>query len=414
MFPNVTVYTKQKTVMNKITTVLLTLITLNVFGQGGSKIGTESPDLEFSRILNFKNPSAKLSDFGSKVVLIDFWATWCAPCIASFPHLEELQKKFSADLQVITITGESEDRIKKFLEKRKVNLPIVIDAKRELENYFPHRTVSHTVIIDKDGIIRAITTPSEVSEEIIKKVISNEPISILEKKDVMDFDPSKPLSGNENFTYQITVTPYQEGVPSMSNATGGKGGYANRRIFATNLSAQSLYEIAYQFPTSIRTVVEVKDRTAFDWNKQNAICFDLIVPENKGEQRFEIMQQQLDVLFNYEVKVEDRIKPVKVLRIIHGEKAKLIPSNGEEKISSYSGNGLSMKNSESRIIADFLAIQFNKPVVDKTGLSGLYSVELNWFNENPDQIHQELKKFGLELVDEELKIEVLVISDKIN
>lgn len=395
--------------MNKITTVLLTLITLNVFGQSGSKIGMKSPDLEFTRILNFKNASAKLSDFESKVVLIDFWATWCAPCIESFPHLEELQNKFSADLQVITVTGESEDRITKFLGKRKVSLPIVIDTKGELANLFPHRTISHTIIIDKDGIIRAITTPSEISEEIIKKVISNEPISISEKREVMDFDPTKPLSGKENFIYQITVTPFMEGLNSFSNSTGGKGGYANRRIMAINQHAKALFEIAYQF-SYLQTIVEINDRNSFDWNNQ--ICFDLIVPESIGDQRFKIMQQQLDILFNYNAKVEDRIKPVKVLRIIHGEKANLIPSDGGEKMTSSSGKGLSMKNSELQILADFLASQFNKPVIDETGLSGLYNVELDWYNENPDQIHQELKKLGLELVDEELNIEVLVISDK--
>jgi len=46
-----------------------------------------------------------------KLLLLDFWATWCAPCIASFPHLEEIQDKYNSELQIIAISDEKVEKV---------------------------------------------------------------------------------------------------------------------------------------------------------------------------------------------------------------------------------------------------------------------------------------------------------------
>lgn len=399
--------------MKQLTVIVFLVFSFNAFAQEASKLGNKSPELAFYNILNFEKTKANLIDFKDKVVILDFWATWCGPCIKSFPQLEELQAKFPNDLQIITITDDPEERIKRFLDKREMNLPIVIDEKRELAKIFPHRSIPHTVVIDKSGTIRVITTSSEITEELISEILLGKEVNIKEKKDVIDFDPSLPLSGNENFTYQITITPFKDGYPSFANPTGGEEPYKGRRIITTNLSARPLYEIAHQFPTGIRTIVEVSDQSKFEWSRQNAICFDLIVPEELGEKRFDIMKQQLSIYFGYQSIIEERVRPVKVLQKIKGTKTKITESkNGTESYSSYSGKGLSMKGSSIETLAGFLESQINKPVVNETNLTGLYDLEIPWYNESPEQIHEELKKLGLEIIDTDRKIKVLVIKDK--
>ncbi len=399
--------------MKQVTVIFFFLFSFNAFSQQDSKLGMKSPELTFANILNFKNDNAKLSDFNDKIVILDFWATWCAPCIKSFPHLEELQTKFSNDIQIITITDDPEARINIFLEKSKMYLPIVIDEKRLLAKDFPHGTIPHTVVIDKSGIIKAVTTPSEITEDLINKILNNQDVNLKEKKDVINFDPTIPLSGNENFTYQITITPFQNGYPSFSNPKGGEGPYNGRRIIATNLSARSLYEIAYQFPARIKTIVEVTDNLKIDYSRQNAICFDLIVPEHLAEQRFNIMKQHLDFYFGFQARIEERVRPVKILRLIEGKKFEISESSkGIEPYTRYSGGGLTMKGSSIETLASFLENQISMPVLNETNLYGLYDIELPWYNENPEQIHEELKKVGLEIIDAERKIEVLIIKDK--
>jgi hypothetical protein len=344
-------------------------------------------------------------------VILDFWATWCAPCIESFPHLEALQKQFGSDLQIITITDESEERILKFLQKRPLSLPVALDADRKLANEFPHRTIPHTIVIDKQGMVSAITNPKELTGALVQKIIDGQTVQLTEKKDAMDFDPAKPLSANENFTYQITVTPYQEGVPSYSNTT-GNGVYQNRRILCTNLTPRILYEIAYQFPVNIRTVVEVKNKTPFDYSKENIICFDLIVPEELGEKRFDIMQQHLSFLYPFKAGIEKRKTKVKVLKVISGKTFSVLPSDGGKEAVTSGGDGLSMKNAALSAVAEFLQDQLNKPVLDETGIKGIFNLTLKWYNEDPKQIHEELKKIGLEMIDAERDLDVLVISDR--
>ncbi|MFN3784567.1 MAG: redoxin domain-containing protein [Spirosomataceae bacterium] len=407
--------TNSKTIdkMKQLIGILLLLFSFKAFSQEESKIGKKSPELIFENILNFEKNNAKLSDFKDKVVILDFWATWCAACIKSFPQLEELQTKFANEIQIITLTDDPEERIKRFLDRREMRLPIVIDEERKLANEFPHRAIPHTVVIDKWGVVKAITTSSEITEGFILKVLENQEINLKEKKDVIDFDPSIPLSGNENFTYQITITPFIDGYPSFADPVGEESPYKGRRIIATNLTARPLYEIAYQFPSDTRTSVEVKDKTKFEWNRQNAICFDLIVPEELAENRFNIMKQHLDSYFGYSSIIDMRIRPVKILKEIDGKKVDIKESQkGMESYTSYGGGGLSMKNSSIETLASFLESQLNIPVVNESKLTKLYDLELPWFNENPGQIHEELKKIGLEIRDAERKIEVLVIKDK--
>jgi hypothetical protein len=260
-------------------------------------------------------------------------------------------------------------------------------------------------------VILAITSGDKITRDVIKKAIENEKIELPEKIDKMDFDPEQPLSGYSDIIYQATVTPFQQGAPSMSNAGGGKS-YPNRRILAVNLSPQSLFEIAYQFPAFYRTEINVVNRDAFKWNEENAVCMDIIVPENRGSERFEIMRQELANFYSYNAKIENKLKKVKVLRVIDGVKPSLIVSQGGKTSATSGGKGLTMTNSGIKLVAGFLEKAFQIPVVDETNLKGIYDLQLEWFNENPGAIHNALRNIGLELVNGERMIEMLVISDR--
>jgi len=397
--------------MKKLSTFFFTLLSLSVFGQVESQIGKKAPDLTFGKILNSNLTTGKLSEFRTnKILILEYWGTFCSSCIASFPHLEELQRKFTNDLQVITITTDSEKRIEQFLKKGKLNLPVAIDENGQLSTAFPHRVVPHTVLIDKEGIVRAITEPTKITDELITKIINQQSVTIQEKKD-LNFDPQKPLSAFGNINFQLTITPYQEGFPSYATTEGSET-YKNR-IFATNLTATSLYEFAYQFPALIKTDVEISDSSKVKWSKENAICFELILPDELADRRFEIMKEQLDIYFGYKAKVEKREKHIKILQRIKGATINLKESAKDATPSGMSsGAGLSIKALGINILADFIQSQLNFPVIDETNLNGKYDIDVPWYNENPNQIYKELKKLGLELIDGKRKIEVLVIKDK--
>ncbi|HEX8377869.1 MAG TPA: redoxin domain-containing protein [Pedobacter sp.] len=397
--------------MRRLFTILFLGVAISVQGQSKSKLGDVCEDLQFADLLNHHTETAKLSDFKGKVVVVDFWAPWCSPCVSALPHLESLQQEFKQDLQIITVTKDSKVRIDKFLANKPLALPIAFDYDSRLSRYFPYRTLPHSIIISKEGFILAITSGDKITREVIKKAISNEKIVLPEKIDKIDFDPEQPLPDNSNIIYQTTVTPYQQGAPSMSN-TGGDRLEPNRRILAVNLSPRSLYEIAYQFPVFNRTELNVTNADAFKWNEENAVCMEILVPKTRSAERFEIMKQQLANIYNYQANVENKLKKVKVLKVINGTKPSLAVSQGGNTTMMSGGNGLTMTNSGIKVLADFLEGRLGVPVVDETNLNGLYDLHLEWLNENPKAVYAALNKIGIELIDQERKIDILVISDR--
>ena len=83
--------------MKKLT-LLLTIITNLAVAQ--VKNGEAVPDLNFKTILNAPVKTATLGNLKGKIVLIDFWATWCGSCLVAMPHLQQLQKKYPGKLQI--------------------------------------------------------------------------------------------------------------------------------------------------------------------------------------------------------------------------------------------------------------------------------------------------------------------------
>lgn len=197
--------------MKKYFLLLVAMLLLHcqfLTAQTKSLLDTQIPDIQFDKVLNSDLLSASLNTFADKAILLDFWATWCAPCIKAFDHLEALQKEFPDDLLVMTVTSEDEKRITQFLTKFETSLPIAIDNERKISEAFPHRTIPHSVLIDKNGIIRVISSPNMITSDVVQRVVNQEDVKIAEKQEKLDFNPSEPLSGTHNVLFQITLTPY--------------------------------------------------------------------------------------------------------------------------------------------------------------------------------------------------------------
>ena len=120
-------------------------------------------------------PGAKLPDTKGKVVLVDFWASWCAPCKASFPTMAALHRKYSGKGLVIVGVGIDEDAAKyrSFVDKQKAPFTLVHDAKHQVAARFKPATMPTSYLIDRKGCIRYIhkgfkgaTTEAEYTREI--------------------------------------------------------------------------------------------------------------------------------------------------------------------------------------------------------------------------------------------------------
>ena len=115
-----------------------------------------------------------LSDLRGKVVILDFWATWCPPCKKEIPGFVELKKKYAKRLEIV---GISVDRgiepVKEFYRKNKMNYPVAMATKEILESYnaiYRLQYIPTTFIIDKEGYIHDVKI-GFISKDEFEKLI---------------------------------------------------------------------------------------------------------------------------------------------------------------------------------------------------------------------------------------------------
>jgi len=111
--------------------------------------------------IGLKDLSGKTVDAASlsgKVVIVDFWATWCAPCREELPELQKFHKKYAAQgLVIIGVSVDKEpDNIKSFLQKLQVTFPVVHDVGHQVTGKYAPPKMPSSYIIDRKGIVRYV------------------------------------------------------------------------------------------------------------------------------------------------------------------------------------------------------------------------------------------------------------------
>jgi cytochrome c biogenesis protein CcmG/thiol:disulfide interchange protein DsbE len=122
-------------------------------GGKGVKVGDTFPEFN-SFGLEGKMPD----DLKGKVVLVDFWASWCGPCKESFPVMEEMQQKYGSKGLVILAVNVDEDvaAMKDFLKDHPATFTIVHDAKKQLVGLANISSMPTSIVLGKDGKVAAI------------------------------------------------------------------------------------------------------------------------------------------------------------------------------------------------------------------------------------------------------------------
>ena len=121
-----------------------------ITAQAALKVGDTLPDLASFK-LEGKLPDA----LKGKIIVVDFWASWCAPCAKSFPVLDELQKKYADRVVVLAVNvDEKKSKMDAFLEKHAVSFTIVRDAEQKLVAAVEPATMPTSFILDATGKVR--------------------------------------------------------------------------------------------------------------------------------------------------------------------------------------------------------------------------------------------------------------------
>jgi thiol-disulfide isomerase/thioredoxin len=125
-------------------------------------------------LVDIRGRRIRLSDYKGKVVLLNFWATWCPPCRAEMPDLVKMQRRYAKrGLQIAGVTYPPErlSEVRRLVRRLGVNYPVVIGTKQTRALFDKGETLPLTVVIDHDGNVRDIIEGILLPEEFERKVL---------------------------------------------------------------------------------------------------------------------------------------------------------------------------------------------------------------------------------------------------
>lgn len=154
--------------------LILVLLIFAQFAQSNLKVGENSPVLSGFQVLD------KQPDLTNRFVLIDFWATWCGPCIESFPHLNNLADKYQGKIVFLAISDEKESIVRNFLQRTKLvdanafkNVFFGLDTRSEISIGFGVQYIPTYFLISPENIIISAGNSADLNESYLDSVIAN-------------------------------------------------------------------------------------------------------------------------------------------------------------------------------------------------------------------------------------------------
>ncbi len=404
------------------------------------RIGEKVPDLTIPGVIGGKSPSVKLADFRGKLLILDFWATWCSPCVAMIPVMDSLQNRFADKVQFLPVTYQSASQVNGFISryaarkgKRIQRTEVVSD--KILSSLFPHNAFPHYIWIDQNGIVKAITGMDEITAEKIQAFLDKPSLVLSRKEDAprIPYTDKKPflVAGNggdgSNLMYHSVLACYTDGLAS-AYSIGKADSVLGRKVTASNLGLQGMFQLAYgegkRYFGKNRTVVEVENpseldvsltgNALIDWFKQgHGFCYEVIVPFAFRERAFDIMRRDLTQFFPmYQARVESRLKRCLVLERTSAND-KLASKKGAVK-TTFDQAGCSLRNTSIKSLTGMLAVIYMQgspmPIVDQTGYKGAVDLDLEADLTDVGQLNTALAKYDLRFVEREQPIELLIIG----
>lgn len=379
---------------------VLTVFSVLVFICGGAH--AQAPDLQLSNWI--QAPAGfrgDLHELRGKVVVLEFWATWCKPCVSAIPHLNQLADEFRHDDVVfLAITDDKTDRLTPFLAKRPINAIIGIDPERRSWKSFDVPSIPHTVLISKEGQIIGATLPENINTDNLRKALTGNSPALPVKEGI----PSD-LEWDDHLDWPDGVRPtmYAMIKPMKTLTSGAKPEPGHLTVDGAPLEA--LVWLAYQ-----------TDSFHIDWHlpdNDQTYRAAFRVPEGREDHLFPYMRETLGEMFGINARWTEQSRDVYVLRRIEG-RGPLPESRAEKELAQMLRGTITLRSEPIAKLCSMLTGAFNAIVLDETGIHGRYDFELPYQPGEPGVTSVALNRLGLETVKTRRNIRVLEVTPAIH
>jgi len=153
--------------------VALILLTAIICSGCGTQPLTSGPAPDFT-LDSLHGDAVTLSDLKGQVAVLDFWATWCSPCVEGLDHLQQMHERYNDQgLVVLAINaGEDREEVAEFVADRGYRFIILLDTDGGVSDAYGVQGIPHTIIVDREGKVHyAPGWPDEV-EDTLRRLLA--------------------------------------------------------------------------------------------------------------------------------------------------------------------------------------------------------------------------------------------------
>ena len=318
--------------------------------------GEPAPSLSLSGLLNAPVPELKnLEELKDKVVVLEFWASWCEPCVENIPRFNDLVEKFKDKPVVfIAITDEAGDDVSEFLKRTPIKGWVAPGAPAAVFTAYRVFGRPHTVLIGRDSKVAAITYPGEVTEEVLNAMLAGQT------------PPVKGLPGNTPDVKSSTAAAIAEfyiGEPEGVNMTAdyGPGYYAGH-----NLALADALGYFYRDAKTIDASQAVSARL----NKRYEMRARL--PEEHAGELRELFSGGVERSLGLKLRTVKKDIQVYLLKPAPGGVKGFNKPKTLKSAARMDGVDFKAKKMPVGLLCDKLKNWLDLPLLDETGLKGVY------------------------------------------
>ena len=377
------------------------------------KVGDSAPPLAFETLLQAPDGTqATWPSLNGKVVVLEFWATWCIPCIRAMPHLNQLADTFrNSPVEFIAITDEAQQTVAPFLKRQPIHAWIGLNTDKTMFNRYGVAGIPHTVVVDRTGNIAAITRPSELTEQHLKDLLAGKKLTLpyLPSQNSFSFRPGElpgSTSKDQQAVFQVMIRPSE----SLNRGSGGGGG----KFTFIGSSVREMLCAAFGV-----NAIRVTTKTDLPEGRFDAV---VNVPVNEGDDGRNWLRQAVEASFHLRGRRETREMEAIIIAVTNPNAKHLSVTasagNSSSQSDASSGRMQSMNMPISSLLGS-LEDLLKKPVLNETGLTNRYDWTLQWEAKNADRLDTDgllkaiREQLGLGIVTAKRSVEVIVV-DKTN
>jgi thiol-disulfide isomerase/thioredoxin len=342
-----------------------------------------APELTLELLNAPSGTKATLSALKGRAVVLEFWATWCPPCVAQIPHLNSLVERFKdAPVAFISISDEELPVVAAFTRAHPISGLVALDKGSVTFMRYGIYWRPQTAFIDKDGVLRGLMHPRDVTESDIQDLLAGsfKPKASSDPTPLIGTEPNRPLP-----LVEIVVRPAMSqsdvGVsPGFVRARGN-------RWEAWGVDIRALVSRTYDVPLQRLIVSESVPTAAYD--------VAIMMPDETTATQAGVVRHLLENAFRLNVRHESREIDVLVLGVA--------PAGVTFK-PTVKGRSV---GSVARIAQGIL----NRVVVDETGLSDTYDYVMP-YPRDEQQLRASIEALGLTLTSARRVVD-MVVADQI-